>query len=145
MTKFEASLRFFTMRSQLFPIDQFLYINKSVKFREKYIHIFVDIINTCYLHSLSLISIHKNLIVCVQKFYIFFLSTIMFSLHLYWSITALHCCVSFCCTRKWISYMYTYIPISPPSCVSLPPSLSHPSSWTQSTKLISLWDAAASH
>ena len=84
MTKFEASLRFFTMRSQLFPIDQFLYINKSVKFREKYIHIFVDIINTCYLHSLSLISIHKNLIVCVQKFYIFFLSTIMFSLINIW-------------------------------------------------------------
>ena len=41
--------------------------------------------------------------------------------------------------------MYTYIPISPPSCVSLPPSLSHPSRWPQSTKLISLCDAAASH
>ena len=27
--------------------------------------------------------------------------------------------------------MYTYIPISPPSCVSLPPSLSHPSRWPQ--------------
>ena len=34
--------------------------------------------------------------------------------------------------------MYTYIPISPPSCVSLPPSLSHPSRWSQSTELISL-------
>ena len=41
--------------------------------------------------------------------------------------------------------MYTYIPISPPSCVSLPPSLSHPSRWTQSTELISLGYAAASH
>ena len=40
--------------------------------------------------------------------------------------------------------MYTYIPISPPSCVSLPPSLSHPSRWSQSTELISLCYVAAS-
>ena len=41
--------------------------------------------------------------------------------------------------------MYTYIPICPPSCVSLPLSLSHPSRWSQSTELISLCYAAASH
>ena len=41
--------------------------------------------------------------------------------------------------------MYTYIPISPPSCVPLPPSLSHPSRWSPSTKLISLCYMAASH
>ena len=46
-------------------------------------------------------------------------------------MTVLQWCVSFCCITKWISYTYTYIPIAPPSCVSLPHSLSHPSTWTQ--------------
>ena len=46
-------------------------------------------------------------------------------------------CVSFCFITKWISYTHTYIPISPPSCVSLPPSLPHPSRWSQITKLMS--------
>ena len=36
-----------------------------------------------------------------------------------------------------MNQLYTYIPISPPSCFSLPPSLSHPSRWSQSTELIS--------
>ena len=42
-------------------------------------------------------------------------------------------------------YIFIYIPISPPSCVSLPPSLSHPSRQSQSTELISLCYVAASH
>ena len=70
---------------------------------------------------------------------------IFFKKHLYWSIIALQWCVSFCCIKKQISYMYTYIPISPPSCVFLPTSLSHPSRWSQSTELISLCYVAASH
>ena len=47
---------------------------------------------------------------------------------------------------KKVNQLYVYIyPISPPSCVSLPPLLSHPSRWSQSIKLISLCYAAASH
>ena len=33
-----------------------------------------------------------------------------FIINFYCSIVALQCCVSFYCTVKWISHMYTYIP-----------------------------------
>ena len=53
-----------------------------------------------------------------------FLFIILFFLkHLYWSIIALQWYVSFCFITNWISYTYTYVPISLPSCVSLPPTL----------------------
>ena len=39
-----------------------------------------------------------------------------------WSKIALQRCVSFCCTMKWISYMYTYVP----SLLDHPPTHPHP-------------------
>ena len=42
--------------------------------------------------------------------------------------------------------MYTYISISPPSRASLPPSLSHPSRWSQSTeKFLIILNISISH
>ena len=107
----------------------------------------------CICPSLSLVLLFPQTFLAVGSFffwifafYLFIYLFIYLFKHLYWSIIALQWCVSFCFITKWISYTYTYVPICLPSCVSLPPtSISHPSRWSQSTKLISLCYAAASH
>ena len=68
-----------------------------------------------------------------------------FLIDLYWSIITSQYCVSFCCIKKWISHMHTHVPISPLSWAFLLSSLSHPSRTSESTNLISLCHAAASH
>ena len=81
----------------------------------------------------------------LESCFVSFNFSFFFLIHIYWSIIASQYYVSFCCTTKWVSHMHIYVPISPPSWASLPPSLSHPSRSSQSTELISLCYAAASH
>ena len=57
----------------------------------------------------------------------------------FWRIISSWYCVGFCCTMKWISHMYTYIPSL------LIHSSSHPSRSSQSPELTALHYTAALH
>ena len=61
-----------------------------------------------------------------------------FHLFFYWSIKTLQFCISFCCTTKWISCIYTYIrslfAFPPTLCPTTSYSPSHSSSSPRSTE-----------
>ena len=70
---------------------------------------------------------HFFFVVFLMIAYLFFCCCCLFlCFNIYWSIIALQWYVSFCFITKWISYTYTYVPISLPSCISLPPTLPIP-------------------
>ena len=100
-------------------------------------------ISFCFMNFEALFLFYLFIFLVINPYFIVFYFFILLT-----SLLEYNCftwCVSFWCITKWISYMYTYIPISPPSCVSLPPSLSHSSRLSQSTELVSLCYVAASH
>ena len=68
----------------------------------------------------------------------------IYNISFYWRIIALQCCVGFCHTTTWISHKYVYVPSFFVSLLCPQPP-SHPSRSSQSTKLIFLCSAAASH
>ena len=80
----------------------------------------------CLFLCISCTSLHPHNFHFFFFFLLFIASLFFFFKHLYWSIIALQWSVSFCFITKWISYTYTYVPISLTSCVSLPPTLPIP-------------------
>ena len=85
----------------------------------------------------SILFIHCTLLLSFDKLLIKFKS-------FYCGIVAFQCCVSSCCTKKWISCMYTYLyPLLLESSSYQPPS--HPPRSPQSPKLSSLRYTAGSH
>ena len=94
----------------------------------------------CFVHSLHNIPLYI--------FYLFFNWRIIalqncIKFFFNWRISALQCRVHFCCTTTWISFTGTYIP----SLLNLPltPPPSYPSRSSQSARLGSLCNIAASH
>ena len=88
---------------------------------------------TCVCHTLYIIyicfkSISKFLhYMCLHEYPLFY-----FSLY-YWSIIASEDCARFCCTKKWISCLYTYILLlrEPPSPSYPTPLGQHSTDWVE--------------
>ena len=62
---------------------------------------------TLFFFNLKIFCLIRKIIYFYLVGFAYFLS--FFKINFYWSIADLQSCVSFCCTAKWISYMYTYI------------------------------------
>ena len=98
------------------------------------------------LSDISFASIFSYSVVCLFIFFI--VSFVPQNFFFLTSLLEYNCFIVLCQFLLYnkVNQLYIYIyPHDPPSCVSLPPSLSHLSRWSQSTKLISLCHAAASH
>ena len=112
-----------------------LHSNRWTKFT--FLELYIFIYTHTYTHTYICIYSSKS---CTRtRWRVLFL----FDLFFYWSIIVFQCCISFHCTIKWISSMYTYIP----SILDLPPTFppSHLSRSSQSTELSTLWYPAAFH